>query len=135
MATRPAQFGALARDTHVRTSNDETLLIVTLETREALRNVHQIAGVPGVDLIFIGRDDLSESLNEPGNRDAASVDDAIREIVAAAGDTPVGTTAFKADDVKRFCALGVRFFLTGTSANIRMAFEQNRAALLTGLNG
>ncbi|MFC1485736.1 HpcH/HpaI aldolase/citrate lyase family protein [Candidatus Latescibacterota bacterium] len=41
------------------TANDNMLVIVMIETMEAVRNAPQIAAVPGVDVVFVGPSDLS----------------------------------------------------------------------------
>ena len=49
--------------------NDETLLIVQVETREALEHIEDILAVPGVDVALVGPNDLSIALGRPGNLD------------------------------------------------------------------
>lgn len=44
--------------TYSDTANDDTLLIVQIETPEAIDNVDAIAAVPGVDALLLGPDDL-----------------------------------------------------------------------------
>lgn len=46
-------------------ANEETLLIVQIETPAALRNIDDIAGVKGVDGLFIGHGDLAMRLGCP----------------------------------------------------------------------
>ena len=54
--TTPADY--LAR------ANDETCLLVMIETREALANLDDILAVPGVDGVFVGPSDLSVTLSD-----------------------------------------------------------------------
>ncbi len=129
-ATRAAGYGTLSRDEHAQSSNEEVLLMVILESKEAIQNAGAIAQVPGVDLIFIGRDDLSESVGALGDRDAESVHSAMRDIIQSAGDVPVGTTAFMRSDVERWTEAGVRYFLTSSTYPIRMAFQNIRTTLM-----
>ena len=42
--------------------NDETILILQIETKESLENVDKIVNFPGVDALFIGPFDLSYAL-------------------------------------------------------------------------
>ena len=46
--------------------NDNTLLIVMIESQAALENVEEIAAVPGVDIVHIGSSDLSADFGVPG---------------------------------------------------------------------
>lgn len=43
-------------------ANDEILVIAMIETREALNNLDDIAATPGIDALYIGPADLSNSL-------------------------------------------------------------------------
>ena len=43
-------------------ANDELLLAVMIETPKALENLDEIAGVPGIDVLYIGPSDLSQAL-------------------------------------------------------------------------
>ena len=62
---RAAEYSSMERDRYFRESN-ETLVIAQLEGVEALRNVESILGVAGLDIIFIGPYDLSQSLGVTG---------------------------------------------------------------------
>lgn len=57
-------------------ANDEILTIAMVETQQALDNVAEIAGVPELDMIFVGTSDLRLSLLASGTP-AASIDAAI----------------------------------------------------------
>lgn len=45
-------------------ANDETLLMVQIETPEAAQNADDIASVEGVDVLFVGPNDLALTMNE-----------------------------------------------------------------------
>lgn len=49
--------------------NDETLLIVQVETREALDGIDDILSLPGIDVALVGPNDLSIALGMPGELD------------------------------------------------------------------
>lgn len=132
LATRASGYGLLNRDEHVKRANEDALCVVTLETAEAVASAAEIAGIPGIDLIFIGRDDLTESLGAE-DRGAPEVREAIRQAVERAGGrVAVGTTAFSEEDAELMTETGVRFLLTGTTGPIRRAMEASCAALRSG---
>ncbi len=62
--------------------SNATLLILQLEGREAVENIEEILSVPGVDIVFIGPYDLSQSLGVPGEVRNPRVTEAMTEIVA-----------------------------------------------------
>ena len=45
-------------------ANDETMLMVQIETPESVENADDIAGVDGVDLLFVGPNDLALTMGE-----------------------------------------------------------------------
>ncbi len=95
-----------------RFADRNVTVIVMIETAEAVRNVDEIAGVPGIDALYIGVNDLSYSLGHGGQFDHPVVRDAIDTIVAAAGrkQIPVGRPGPTAEAVQRFLEAGFRIF-------------------------
>ena len=63
-------------------SNRETLTIVHCETEASLNDIDEIAGVDGVDVVFLGPFDLSQSLGIPGQVNHPSVQKAAETILA-----------------------------------------------------
>jgi 2-dehydro-3-deoxyglucarate aldolase/4-hydroxy-2-oxoheptanedioate aldolase len=50
----------------MRSANDEGLIIALIETETGIENVERIAGVAGIDVLWIGHFDLTNSLGIPG---------------------------------------------------------------------
>ena len=75
------QGGPLAEA--LQTANEETMLIVQIETKEAVESVEEIVMVPGVDAALVGPADLSISLGVPGRMTAPALETAIEKVVAA----------------------------------------------------
>jgi hypothetical protein len=63
--------------------NAATLLILMLETPEAIDNVEAIAAVPGFDVLLVGTNDLCMEMGIPGQLDHRRVGEAFERIVAA----------------------------------------------------
>jgi 2-dehydro-3-deoxyglucarate aldolase/4-hydroxy-2-oxoheptanedioate aldolase len=72
----------------LRERNEETLVIVQIETAAGLEAVEEIAAVGGVDLLWIGHFDLSASLGIPGDFEANEYRSAVVRILGAG--KPVG---------------------------------------------
>jgi len=64
-ATRAAGYGR-TKD-YMKHAHEEICLLVQVETRKAMSNLEAIAGVEGVDGVFIGPNDLSADLGYLGN--------------------------------------------------------------------
>ncbi|MEP6473882.1 MAG: aldolase/citrate lyase family protein [Gemmatimonadota bacterium] len=66
----------------LREANKETMLVVQIETREAVERLEQIAAVPGVSALLVGPTDLSVSLGVGGDMEAPALHDAINQTIA-----------------------------------------------------
>ncbi|MCC6804193.1 MAG: hypothetical protein IT319_15030 [Anaerolineae bacterium] len=134
-ATRAANYGAVPIHQYAELANRETLLILQIETREALDNIDAIAAVPGIDMLFFGPGDLSQSLGYFGQQDAQPVRDAIRRAIdTIAGRAYLSTSAFSAADMGFWRTHGVHCFLTSSMHPIRRAFETLNTELKSGLD-
>src|SRR5262249_48086183 len=67
----------------VRHFNDNLLMIAQIETAEGLANVEEIAAVAGIDGLWIGQYDLTNSLGIPGRFDHPLFIDATRKVLDA----------------------------------------------------
>jgi len=81
----PARAVLYAGPDYFSRANETVLCIPMIETREALANVDEIVGTPGVDVAFIGPSDLSVSLGLPPSydQDAAKFVAAVASVEAA----------------------------------------------------
>ncbi|MGE3273024.1 MAG: HpcH/HpaI aldolase/citrate lyase family protein [Chloroflexota bacterium] len=113
-------------------ANDETVLLMMLETRQAVENARAILSVPGVDGCFIGPNDLGITYGErPEGGVSGGVEEAIQEILAAAQatGTVAGIQTFGAEEVIRRADQGFRFI--GLSSDVRLAAGAARRELAT----
>ncbi|MEN3292423.1 MAG: hypothetical protein V7642_1676 [Burkholderiales bacterium] len=98
--------------------NDATMVIVMLETLEALDKVEEIAAVDGVDMMLIGTNDLTAEMGIPGKYDDPRVRQAYERAIAACRKhgkhVGVGGLASRPDLVAEFVKLGARYVSTGT---------------------
>jgi len=67
----------------IEAANRETLLIAQIETAEGVRNVAEIAAVSGIDVLWIGHFDLSNSLGIPGQFTHPQFQQSVAKVVAA----------------------------------------------------
>jgi 2-keto-3-deoxy-L-rhamnonate aldolase RhmA len=64
-------------------ANSEILMVIQIETAEAVDQVDEIAAVEGVDALWIGQFDLSTALGIPGQFDHPQFHQATRRVLAA----------------------------------------------------
>jgi len=88
------------------------MVIAIIEEKRAVEKIDEIAAVPGLDVLFIGVNDLSFSYGHRGRQDVAEVRDAVRKIVAAAkrNNIPVGRPAGSAEAIAQYRSEGFSFF-------------------------
>ena len=95
-------------------ANAQIMLVVMVETEEAVANVREIMVVPGVDVVLIGPGDLMIDVRARGH-DAAHHERLALEVAAAAKETGVaaGYVCESAEIVERRLAQGYRFLNYG----------------------
>lgn len=117
-ASRASRYGRI-KDYHTRCEEDICVL-VQVETRLALGNIAAIAGVDGVDGVFIGPGDLSADmgfLGQPGHPEVlAVIDDAI-ECIKSCGSAP-GILTGDEVQARRFIERGCLFTAVGADVAI-----------------
>ncbi len=91
-------------------ANKNVMVITIIERRIAVEQIEEIAAVPGIDVLFIGLNDLSYSYGVPGQLTAPVIKDAVERIMLAGKKhgIPVGGPGGAAD-IKRMMAEGYRF--------------------------
>jgi 4-hydroxy-2-oxoheptanedioate aldolase len=117
-------------------ANEETLVVVMVESPEAIERVDQIAAVPGIDSVLIGTNDLCAEMGIPGKFDDTRVEDAYRKVVAAckkAGIHPGMGGVYDPKLMEKYIGYGMRLILSGGDISFLMAGARQRAEFLKGL--
>jgi len=129
--TVAARWGTVAAADHVVASNDAVMSIVQIETRRGYDAVEAIARTPGLDMLFIGPNDLSTSLGHPGQMRHPEVQEAIRRILRAARDaeTMSGILALEPQDIETYRPQGAGLFLDSTGRTLLRAAQAQVAGL------
>ena len=123
---RPLSLSGMPIADYIREANRETMVITMIEEMEALENLPEILTVEGLDVLWIGRVDLSVSSGIPGKLDDPRIQDAVKRVIAegnAAGKV-VGVGAVNADhpeQIREFINQGARFFSLDTTSLLRSA--------------
>lgn len=92
----PYGFGISNWSEYAQTANEETLVAVQIESAPALENIDEILSVPGIDVAFVGPNDLHAQLGLTPSSDGAEPEfmDALARIQAAARRHNVATGIF-----------------------------------------
>ena len=122
---RGSDFGmnTLPTREHWALHNRETLLIPMCETLGCLENIEEIAGMDGVDGIFIGPCDLSIALDKPGEFGAPEVEAAFRRVVAACKAAGKFCLIFAPNPelAARFVGMGFNGVASGIDVNLMLS--------------
>ncbi len=115
---RAAGFGLLSPlSDYVRVANDETLVIVQIESLAAVERLEEYLAIPGIDVLFVGPNDLAQSMGYPGQPLHPEVQRVMDEIVQRVdGRVPLGTTAATPELVQRQLERGFRMLAANTTA-------------------
>lgn len=107
---RAAKYSSMDRFEYFKTAN-EALIIIQLEGKEALDNLDEILEVPGIDIVFIGPYDLSQSLGVLGKIDDPIVENKMREIIekSSVKGVHVGTFVETIEGAKKWKTTGVKY--------------------------
>jgi len=110
----------------IRHSNDNTLVVLQIETRRAFEMREELLAVPGIDAVMIGPADLSISLGVPGEFQhprLVEAMEAIRDSCDRRGIAP-GTQTRTIEMARFWRERGMRFL--GCSSDTGMLYEKAR---------
>ncbi|MCH7659421.1 MAG: aldolase [Euryarchaeota archaeon] len=101
---------------YVDRASDDLTTIVQIETEKGVGNATEIAGVSGIDALFVGPADLSGSLGVFGQFDSEPFTDALTQVIDAGekAEKPVGTLATDEMEIERWHDAGFDFLIAGT---------------------
>ncbi len=79
-----ADYGRMGVGEHLQRQNREPVLVVQIETAEAVDAIDEICSVPGIDVLFFGPADYSAAIGLPGELRHPRVQEALEKVIAAA---------------------------------------------------
>ncbi len=115
-----AHFMKTTQQEYIDDVNENALVVIHIETPEALTALPEIAQVPGLDVLFIGPTDLSYSLGFPGQFQHPEVQQAFDAVIAAARQNGK-ISGIMASDPKMaagYITKGVQFVTTADKAEL-----------------
>lgn len=117
---RAAHYSGLPKEHYFAQANASSLVIIQLEGQEAIENLDEILQVPGIDIVFIGPYDLSQSLGVPGDTTHPKVVEQMRDIVGRAERAGIltGTFTDSKETVKLWNAANVKYLAYSVDVGI-----------------
>lgn len=117
--------------------NDATLVVVMLETPQAVENADAIAAVDGIDVLLVGTNDLCVEMGIPGQLGDDKVVAAYEKIIAACekhGKHAGLGGVYSPDLMERYIGMGMRLVLAGSDLSFMMMAAKERAAFVHGIS-
>lgn len=108
---RAANYSSIPKTEYFSNANSNNITIIHIEGLEGINNLQEILEVPGIDIIFLGPYDLSQSCGVPGQVDHPEVLLKMTEAVALARkfNKAVGTFIESPESAAKWAKLGVQY--------------------------
>lgn len=129
---RSARYRTIPKAEYFAEADSRTLVGVQIEGIAGVQNLDLIVGVEGIDLIFIGPYDLSQSLGVPGQLDNPAVMTKVEEIAAQvrARGRAVGIYADNVEEARRWRDAGVQLVAVSVDVYVFLRACQSMVAEL-----
>jgi 4-hydroxy-2-oxoheptanedioate aldolase len=111
-SVRACDYGTCGVQEYIDTANANTMIVSHCETKTCVENLDEVLKVDGIDVIFIGPMDLSQSYGVPGKA--------------------VGTTAASAEAAKALIAKGVQYILLSSDEGIIVKWGKETISRIRG---
>jgi 2-keto-3-deoxy-L-rhamnonate aldolase RhmA len=129
-------YGSYKLPDAMRLTNENVMVVIMLETWEAVQLADDVAALEGVDVIHIGTNDLTAAMGIPGQYDHAQTI-AAYEIVTAAckkhGKIAGMGGIYDEENAKRYIEMGCRFINSGGDLGFMLGGAKARSDFLNGV--
>lgn len=118
---------------YTATQNEEVTVIVHIEGERGVDNLDEIMAVDGIDVLFLGPYDMSQSIGLPGEIHDERVESMMEDVCerAARADATVGTYAEEPAMARRWIDVGARYVAVYEDAPTLLdAFVTTRKSIL-----
>ncbi|MCO6384936.1 HpcH/HpaI aldolase/citrate lyase family protein [Oceanicola sp. 502str15] len=129
-------YAAYSQEDCCRLLNESTLIVVMLETEEAIEAADEIAAIDGIDVLLIGTSDLSADMGIHGQFDHPRIRAAYERVIAACrkhGKHPGMGGIYTPTIMQKYVSLGARFLLGGSDLSLLMQAGRERMRFLDSL--
>jgi 2-keto-3-deoxy-L-rhamnonate aldolase RhmA len=133
---RPSGYGREGGVEYVDAANRDIVIAIQVEHRDAVENLDEILGVPGIDALMVGPADLSASVGLLPRISHARVEELIHTVIAKACEYGVAPGIFAGDveSARRWIAQGMRWINIGWDVGflvegIDQAVQNTRAGI------
>ncbi|MCC6182567.1 MAG: aldolase, partial [Bacteroidia bacterium] len=124
---RAADFSNTSKENYITKANSKSLIILQIEGVEGAKNIEEIASVKGVDVIFVGPYDLSQSMGLTGQIWHPDVAAEITRIINICKSKGVVTGVFTdtPEGIKHWSNLGVKYLNYRIDTELFLSFAKD----------
>jgi 2-keto-3-deoxy-L-rhamnonate aldolase RhmA len=99
----------------IKTANEETVLVLQVESREAYENIDETKKIPGIDVLLVGPLDLSASVGKITETSSREVQEIMEDVPRKLEGTGIvaGTTLMDVGEIQEKIRWGYRFLNVG----------------------
>lgn len=132
---RAANYSAIPPEEHIPSSNEEILTVIHIEGKQAVEEIEAIVETPGIDVIFLGPWDLSQSLGIPGKTKDPQVRQLMERVITICQNKKVisGTFVRFVEEAKHWIERGVQYLMLSTDAGLLLQVSKERVNALRNL--
>jgi len=132
--TRAGNYSIENSTTLTKKANENTLVAINIEGKEAIEDIDNILKIKGLDIIFIGLFDLSKALGIPGEVNDLRVLNYLEELTKKINDAGkyAGTITTSKEKITSFLNMGLKYIvhlvdcemLRDSYSNIKQHFDK-----------
>ena len=122
-----ASYRSVKAEDYMKSSNEETILLVQIESPEGVKNLDEILDVDGIDGAFVGPNDLSQSMGIMGQYNRPEFQEALEYIIKTAEKHKKysGIHMGNPKDVKKWADRGMSLNLCSSDVALLMETARN----------
>jgi len=119
---RASRFSMMDRYQYLKEANQDIVVVAMIEGTKGFSDLSGILTTKGIDVVFAGPYDLSQSLGVPGQVDAPEVERMMATIVTQARQAGVATATFveSPEGAKKWVDAGVQMISYSTDVGIML---------------
>lgn len=125
--TRASDWGmSIGLHEYTELANRETLVVIHIETEQAVAAIDDYVAVEGIDVLFMGPTDLSQSFGVTGQINHPKVRAAMERVAEAVtgSDKALGLFAGTVEMAREWRERGARYIATGTDGFLRQGMSE-----------
>ena len=104
----------------MKSANEETLIVIQIESKLAVESIDQLISIEGVDVTLIGPNDLSQSLGIPGQMEKPEFIESIRRVIKACEKRGIisGIHVGSTEGARKWIEEGMKLILVSTDVGM-----------------